>query len=112
MRREVADLREFVGAVLEEKRVREADVTGGAKVPFGSSKHVRDLQRRIRDLEAWRAKQKKGSENRANYSRLISKLKGELAAAKRAVARAKLKEVRAAQVELNPASSECRSCHH
>ena len=69
--------------LLVERRMREADVSDGSKVKFGSRKHVTDLKHRIAELEKWRAKQKRGSENRANYSRLISKLKGELATAKR-----------------------------
>lgn len=66
-----------------ERRMREADVSDGSKVKFGSRKHMSDLKHRISELEGWRAKQKRGSENRANYSRLITKLKGELAAARR-----------------------------
>lgn len=80
-----------------EKKMREADVTGGDKVPYGSSKHVRDLKSRIKAQEAWRNKQKRGSEARATYSRLIARLKGELQSAKRAAARAKLQEFREAQ---------------
>ena len=74
-------LKEYISEVITEKRMREVDVSDGSKVPYGSSKHVKDLQTRIADLERWRARQKRGSEARANYSRLISRLKGELASA-------------------------------
>jgi len=70
-----------------ERRVREADVSDGSRVPHGSSKHVKDLETRIRSLTTWRDRQKRGSEARANYSRLIQRLKGELASAKRASAK-------------------------
>lgn len=77
-------IKSYVDLILE-RRMREADVSDGGKVPFGSSKHIRDLKKRIKELEAWRVRQKRGSEARANYSRLISKLKGELVSAKRAL---------------------------
>lgn len=79
-------LAEFIELVVEAK-VREADVSDGSRVPHGSSKHVKDLEARIAGLVTWRDKQKRGSEARANYSRLISRLKGELASAKRAAAK-------------------------
>ena len=78
MTKGVENLVELISIILE-KKVREADTTDGEKVPFGSSKHVRDLQTRICGLEAWRNRNKRGSEARANYSRLISRLRSELA---------------------------------
>ena len=69
--------------MLQEKRIREADVTGDKKVPFGSKEHISDLKMRIADLEKWRNNQRKGSEARANYSRLISRLRSELKSAER-----------------------------
>ena len=74
---------------LEEGRMREADVSDGSKVPHGSEKHVKDLEVRISDLTRWRDKQRKGSESRANYARLISRLKAELRSAQRAAAKDK-----------------------
>lgn len=70
--------------VLEEAKIREADISGDRKVPWGSDEHVQDLQNRISDLSSWRTKQRRGSESRANYSRLISRLKSELASATKA----------------------------
>jgi hypothetical protein len=81
-------LREYVQLVVE-RRVREADVSDGSRVPHGSSKHVRDLEVRIKSLSMWRDKHKKGSDKRADYSRLIARLKGELASAKRAAGKKK-----------------------
>lgn len=80
-------LKSFIATVIEEGRMREADVSDGTKVPWGSKQHVLDLQKRITDLTAWRNRQKKGTEARANYSRLISRLKGELNSAKRTIAK-------------------------
>jgi len=73
-------------SLLVETRIREADVTDG-KAPWGSQEHIEDLEMRIVDLVRWRDRQRRGSEARANYSRLISKLKSELSSAKRHSAR-------------------------
>ena len=83
-------LDEFIELVVERK-MREADVSDGSRVPHGSSKHVKDLESRISSLVQWRDKQRRGSEARANYSRLISRLKGELSSARRAAEKAKNK---------------------
>lgn len=86
-------LRELIKLiVLEEGRMREADITGDRRVPWGSEDHVADLERRIEDLTKWRDKQRRGSESRANYSRLISKLKAELSSSKRQAAKSTPKE--------------------
>ena len=69
--------------LLIEKKIREADVSDGSKVPHGSKEHVKDLQNRIADLSRWRDKQRKGSEARSNYARLIQRLKSELNSALR-----------------------------
>lgn len=78
--------------ILVEKRVREADVSDGSKVPHGSSKHVKDLESRIKSLTTWKDKEKRGSERRANYTRLIQRLKGELSSARTAAAKKKAKK--------------------
>lgn len=82
-----SSLIEFVSLVIEGK-VREIDISNGRKVQFGSYLHVADLEKRIGELSSWRNKQKRGSEARATYARLIQKLKNELTAAKRVAAKA------------------------
>ena len=77
-------LRKFVKLVVEQRKMREADISDGSRVAHGSPKHIKDLETRIADLGRWRDNQRKGSESRANYARLISRLKNELASAKRA----------------------------
>jgi hypothetical protein len=74
---------EYVVLVVE-KKVREADLSDGSRARHGSSKHIRDLERRIKELMHFRDKHKRGSEKRSEYSRLIGRLKSELASAKRA----------------------------
>ena len=74
---------EYVKLLTESSRMREADVSDGRRVGWGSPDHIEDLENRIADLSRWRDKQKKGSEARANYSRLISKLRSELTSAKK-----------------------------
>lgn len=81
-------LKEYVQLIVEEtqrkkpfkkkKKIKEVDVTDGSKVKQGSRKHIGDLKRRIKDLTTWRDKQKKGSDKRADYARIISRIKGEL----------------------------------
>jgi hypothetical protein len=83
-------LREYLALVIE-RMTREADIDDGTRVPHGSRKHVKDLERRIANMTAWRDKQKRGSESRANYARLINRLKAELASARRAAEKKKAK---------------------
>lgn len=75
-------LKDYVRALIES-RLRETDITDGSRVPFGSKKHIADLETRIVDLERWRDRQRRGSESRANYARLISRLRSELRSASR-----------------------------
>ncbi len=76
------DLRSLVRTIVEA-RIRETDITDGTRVPFGSPEHVTDVEMRISDLERWRDRQRRGSEARANYARLIGALKRELRSATR-----------------------------
>lgn len=89
------ELKEFIELVLEA-RLREVDITDG-KVPHGSEKHITDLQNRIDDLTKWRDKQRKGTEARANYSRLIIRLRAELKSAQRQSAKELAKKVSESQ---------------
>jgi hypothetical protein len=73
-------LKEYVQLTLERK-IREVDITSG-KTQFGSKEHIEDLESRIMSLVPWRDKSPRGTANRENYSRLISRLKAELKSAK------------------------------
>jgi hypothetical protein len=75
------ELKKYIELVVEAK-LREVDVTDG-KAELGSDKHVVDLQNRIEDLTKWRDRQRRGTEARANYSRLITRLRAELKSAMR-----------------------------
>lgn len=66
---------------LSERRMREADISDGSKVKWGDKKHVLDLRRRIAEMSKWRDKQPRGSDKRADYQRIVTRLKGELASA-------------------------------
>ena len=92
MKSELIDLVEAYVRLLMEKRMREADVTGGSKVAFGSEAHIKDLEKRIGDLTPWRDRQRKGTESRANYARVLTRLKSELKSAKRALEKQKKSE--------------------
>lgn len=78
---------EYVKLIAESSKMREADVSDGSRVPWGSQEHIDDLEKRIDDLTNWRNKQRKGTEARANYARLVMRLKAELASAKRQFAK-------------------------
>ena len=75
-------LKELIGLIVERK-IREVELSDGNTVRHGSRKHVKDLERRIADLKRWRSKERKGSDARANYSRVIARLTQQLNAAKR-----------------------------
>jgi len=81
-------LKEYVELVLERK-LREVDVTDG-KAEWGSDDHIVDLKNRIEDLIKWRDRQRKGTEARANYARLVTRLRAELKSAERANAKMKV----------------------
>jgi len=79
----VNHLKEFIRGILLERRGREAQISGGKLASWGSNEHVADLESRIADMVSWRDQQRKGSESRANYARIVQKLKAELKSAKK-----------------------------
>lgn len=81
-------LKEYISLVIET-RLREVDITDG-KASLGSDEHVTDVQNRIESLLKWRDRQRKGTEARANYSRLITRLRAELKSALRSAYKNKL----------------------
>ena len=78
-------LRELIKLiVLEEsskKKIREADISDGKKVPWGCNEHVDDLRRRISEAEFWRDKYPRGSERRSHYRNVLNHLKSEMKSA-------------------------------
>jgi len=77
------EIKSFVKEVVNEIRLKEAEIAGDKKTPWGSEEHVQDLLSRIEDLKKWRDKQKRGSSARSDYARLITQLQTELRSAKR-----------------------------
>lgn len=63
--------------------MREAQLSGNKVSPWGSPEHIADLEARIADMTSWRDRQRKGSETRANYARIVQRLKSELRSAQR-----------------------------
>lgn len=74
-------IRRAIRNIVESLAMREADLSDGSKAEYGSPAHINELEARIRDLEAWRSRQRRGSEQRANYSRLVAQLRKELKSA-------------------------------
>jgi len=75
-----------------ERKVREAHLTGGKTAEWGSDEHITDLEGRWMDMCSWRDRHAKGSEARANYSRLANRLKTELKSAKKHAEKKRLQE--------------------
>lgn len=94
--KELEELIEVIDAhvkdVIQEKRIREVDVTDG-KAQHGSPRHIKDLKVRIADMVAWRNRQPKGTVARDNYARVVARLKAELKSAERVAARNKVRQV-------------------
>lgn len=85
-------LRELIKLIiLEEGRIREADISGDRRVPWGCKDHVEDLERRISDAEYWRGKHPRGSVKRYHWGTVLRQLKEELKSAKK-VAQKQLNE--------------------
>ena len=74
-------IKEFVKCIIESMKMREADISDDKRVPWGSADHIKDLESRIESLKKWRDKHKRGSDSKANYTRLISQLRAELRSA-------------------------------
>lgn len=73
--------------------MREADISDGSRVAYGSDEHTNDLERRLSEMEGWRDKQRKGSSSRADYARVVHRIKQELRSARRAADRNKPDDV-------------------
>jgi hypothetical protein len=85
-------LHDYVHLLIEQMKMKEADVTDGSTVPWGSPEHIIDLEGRIESLNLWRNKQPRGSAARANYARLIDQLRSELRSAIRFSQKSSLNE--------------------
>jgi hypothetical protein len=87
-------LREYIRLLMKENlnevRLREADITGDKKVPWGSDEHISDLEKRCSEVEYWRNKHPKGSAKRSHYQTVLSHLKNELKSAHRESSRRKM----------------------
>lgn len=59
----------------------------GADVVWGTDEHINDLRTTINSLSVWRDAQRRGSSKRADYQRMINRLKGELRSVERFVSK-------------------------
>lgn len=76
-------IKEYVKLVVE-RRIREADISDGSRVQWGSESHILDLERRLADAIYWRDKQKRSSEKRSYYRGIVNDIRAQLASAKKA----------------------------
>lgn len=86
------DLKSYIRLVLGEVRIREADITGDRKVPWGCSDHIEDLERRVSDAEYWRNKHPRGSVKRYHWGSVLKHLKEELKSARKSADQKQLQE--------------------
>jgi hypothetical protein len=77
-------IKNYIKLMIENMRIKQAHISDGTSVSWGSPEHISDLELRINNLITWRDRQQKGSASRANYARLIDQLKSELRSARRA----------------------------
>ena len=86
-------LRELIKLiVLQEGRLREAEISGDRRVPWGSKEHIDDLEQRCSDAEYWRGKFPRGSAKRDHYGNILKHLKNELKSAKKTAEKNQLQE--------------------
>lgn len=78
--------------ILQESRIREAEITGDRKVPWGSEDHVSDLEKRCASVEYWRNKYPRGSAKRDHYGTVLKHLKNELKSARKTAQQKQLHE--------------------
>jgi len=72
-----------LAAALVEAPGSKVTTALGKEVDFGSPDHVTDLEASIRDLERYRNATRRGTSKRQDYSRAISRMRGQLKAARR-----------------------------
>ena len=86
-------LRELIKLiVLEEGRIREAEISGDRKVPWGCKDHIDDLEKRVVDAEYWRNKHPRGSAKRYHWGTVLKQLKEELKSARKTAEQKQLHE--------------------
>jgi hypothetical protein len=86
------DLKEYIRLILSEARIKEADISGDRRVPWGCSDHIEDLERRVSDAEYWRGKHPRGSVKRYHWGTVLKHLKEELKSAKKTADQKQLQE--------------------
>lgn len=85
-------LTKYIELVLTEARLREAEISGDKKVPWGSQEHLDDLEKRVADAMYWRNKHPRGSVKRYHWGTVLKQLKEELKSAQKSAERLHEKE--------------------
>lgn len=85
-------LKEYISLILSEGKLREAEISGDRKVPWGCQDHIDDLQSRVSDAEYWRNKHPRGSVKRYHWGTVLRQLKEELKSAKKSAQQRQLQE--------------------
>ncbi len=85
-------IKEYIRLTLTESKLREAEISGDRKVPWGCQDHIYDLENRVLDAEYWRNKHPRGSVKRYHWGTVLRQLKEELKSAKRTAQQRQLHE--------------------
>ena len=85
-------LKEYIELVLSEGKLREAEISGDRKVPWGCQDHINDLEQRVTATEYWRNKHPRGSVKRYHWGTVLRQLKEELKSAKKTAQQRQLHE--------------------
>lgn len=88
----VGVIKEYIRLILSEGKLREAEISGDRKVPWGCQDHIDDLENRVLDAEYWRNKHPRGSVKRYHWGTVLRQLKEELKSAKRTAQQRQLHE--------------------
>jgi len=85
-------IKQYIRLILTESKLREAEISGDRKVPWGCQDHIDDLENRVLDAEYWRNKHPRGSVKRYHWGTVLRQLKEELKSAKRTAQQRQLHE--------------------
>jgi hypothetical protein len=77
------ELKEYISLVLAEGKLKEAEISGDRKVPWGCKDHITDLENRVSDAEYWRNKYPRRSIKRYHWGTVLRQLRDEMKSAKK-----------------------------
>lgn len=74
MRIKIGDLRHLIKEAVQAQHYPEITLSDGAKVPWGSPEHVKDMHMVVAGLQCLRDQQRRGTSNRSIFAQACNKL--------------------------------------